>query len=207
MQPLSDPSPRAAAKAALRRTLRAGRDRRSPAVRAADDAARTEVLLGRLPDRPGCLAAYVSAGSEPGTGRLLDRLVAAGWRVLLPVLTDGERWLPDPAWAPYAGPADLRIGRAGIREPSGPAGAPRTLGDAELVVCPGLAGDLAGHRLGRGGGWYDRALAAASADALVVVLLNDAEVLPAVPYEAWDRSVHALVTPSGWRDCRAPASG
>ena len=34
----------------------------------------------------------------------------------------------------------------------------RQLPEAELVVCPGLAANRQGDRLGRGGGWYDRLL-------------------------------------------------
>ncbi len=43
--------------------------------------------------RAATVAAYVSVGSEPGTGRLLDGLVEAGKRVILPVvLPEGWTW-------------------------------------------------------------------------------------------------------------------
>lgn len=196
-----------AAKSVLRRAVRLARDLRDPAVRQADDATRTEVLIGWLAERPGVVAAYVSAGSEPSTLQLLGWLAATDRRVLLPVLTDGARFLPEPAWAAYAGPDRLRPGRAGILEPTGPARGPEALAEAALILCPGLAADRAGRRLGRGGGWYDRALASAAPGAFVAVLLNDDEVLDAIPVQGWDRSVDSLITPSGQLATAPSAAG
>ena len=56
-------------------------------------------------------------------------------------------------------------------------------------------------RLGRGGGWYDRALAAATPGTPVWVLLNTDEVLPAIPVHPWDRPVDALLTPAALLPC------
>ena len=53
-----------------------------------------------------------------------------------------------------------------------------------------------GDRLGRGGGWYDLALRYASSSAPVWVLLNDDEVMPAIPTHSWDRRVDAIFTPT-----------
>ena len=184
----------------LRRSARPGPDR------VADDEARfgvlADVLGARLPDT---VAAYLSAGEEPDTLRLVAWLSARRVRVLLPVLTDGRgARLDEPAWAPYAGPDALRAARAGLLEPTGPRLPARQLPEAELVVCPGLAANLAGDRLGRGGGWYDRALAHAGQATPVVVLLNRDEVLPAIPVQPWDRRVDRIVTPDGVLDCEPP---
>ena len=83
----------------------------------------------------------------------------------------------------------------------------RQLPEAELVVCPGLAANLAGDRLGRGGGWYDRALAHAGQATPVLVLLNRDEVLPAIPVQPWDRRVDRLVTPDAVIECDPPYAG
>ncbi|MFZ1412545.1 MAG: 5-formyltetrahydrofolate cyclo-ligase, partial [Micropruina sp.] len=62
--------------------------------------------------------------------------------------------------------------------------------------CSGLAATARGDRLGTGGGWYDRALAHASAAATCGILLRDDEVFPELPTEPWDRRVDLIVTPS-----------
>jgi 5-formyltetrahydrofolate cyclo-ligase len=194
------------AKRRLRRAVLLRRAARPEARRVADDEARftllADVLGARLPDT---VAAYLSAGDEPDTLRLVAWLAARRVRVLLPVLTDGAgRRLAGPAWAAYAGPDALRPARAGLLEPSGTRLPARQLPEAELVVCPGLAANLAGDRLGRGGGWYDRALAHAGQATPVVVLLNADEVLPAIPVQPWDRRVDRIVTPAAVLDCEPP---
>lgn len=150
------------------------------------------------PGRPGMaptVAAYVSIGGEPSTHALLDRLRAAGVRVLLPVLMPDN----DLDWALYEGAERLEAADWGLLEPTGERLGPKAVGEADVVLLPGLAVDRNGLRLGRGGGSYDRVLERlerASAPASLVVLLYDAEVLEEVPAEPHDRQVHAAVTPS-----------
>ncbi|WP_203643550.1 5-formyltetrahydrofolate cyclo-ligase [Streptomyces sp. SID14478] len=146
------------------------------------------------------VAAYVSVGSEPGTGALLEALRARGTRVLLPVLLPDN----DLDWGTYEGAASLaRVqhpGKMALLEPGGARLGRDAVLAADVVLLPGLAVDARGTRLGRGGGSYDRVLArleAAGAHPALVVLLYDTEVVAHVPGEAHDKAVHAVVTPSG----------
>ncbi len=197
-----------AAKQTLRSAVRRRREARRAEERSAADTARHAVLIAALgPRRPRCVAAYLSAGTEPDTLRLVAWLAARDVRVLLPVLSDGAgRRLPEPAWAAYGGPDSLRGGWGGIAEPAARPQPGRALADADVVVVPGLAANLRGDRLGRGGGWYDRTLGHAAAHAPVWLLLNDDEVLPEIPAQPWDRPVDALITPNGLIDCRRLSS-
>ena len=187
----------AAAKRVLRSAVRLRRDARRPDVRTRDDERRFERLVDRVTGYPACrLAAYLSAGAEPDTLRLVAWAAAHGLEVLLPVLTDGAgSWLPEPAWAPYEGPDRLRTGRSRILEPTGATLGPNALAEVDALVVPGLAADLGGNRLGRGGGWYDRARAEAP-DRPTWLLLNDDEVLEVIPTDSWDLPVHTIITPS-----------
>jgi 5-formyltetrahydrofolate cyclo-ligase len=65
-----------------------------------------------------------------------------------------------------------------------------------LMLVPGLAFDPMGHRLGRGGGHYDRALAAA-AGAVALGVGFGFQVVSEVPVEAWDRPVSGILTERG----------
>lgn len=199
----------AAAKRRLRAAVLLRRAARTPTARTTDDEARFAVLVDALDDRlPDTVAAYLSTGTEPDTLRLVAWLRTRRVRVLLPLLTDGAGGrLPEPAWAAYEGPEALRVGPLGLLEPTTTPVPARQLPEAELVVCPGLAANAQGDRLGRGGGWYDRALVHAGQSTPLVVLLNRDEVLDVIPTQPWDRRVDRLVTPDGTTDCDPPHGG
>ena len=159
-------------------------------------------MRARMPDT---VAAYLSTGSEPATLQLVAWLAANGVRVLLPVLSHpiGGR-LERPAWAPYEGPDSLWTGALSILEPTGQPLPSEQLPEAELIICPGLAANRLGDRLGRGGGWYDRALVHASQSAPIWVLLNTDEVLDIIPVQDWDRRVDVIITPEQMITCEPP---
>lgn len=179
------------AKAALRVRLLAQRKSLSPPTRDAAAAAVHATLLSLVRRiRPSTIAAYVPVGGEPG-GPDLPALLAGQARLLVPVLRPDS----DLDWAAFAGA--LVAGPRGLLQPPGPRLGVDAVRDATLVVVPALAVDRSGRRLGRGGGSYDRVLARLSAGVLTVALLNDGELLDAVPAEAHDRPVGAAITPSG----------
>ncbi len=187
-----------AAKAVLRERFLAGRRGRSPDARTAAAAAVTTALLARLA-RTRVLAAFVPEDTEPGAGRLPAAYTQLGARVLLPVVPESGTEL---RWAVDTG--RLVPGRFGILEPVGPKLGPTAIGTAEVVVVPALAVDRGGTRLGRGGGWYDRALRHARPGAVVVAVVFDGEVVDRLPALDHDRPVTAVVTPSGgWQELPA----
>ncbi|UDY24101.1 5-formyltetrahydrofolate cyclo-ligase [Nocardioides sp. Kera G14] len=141
--------------------------------------------------RAATVAAYVSIGSEPGTGHLLDALLLAGKRVILPVLLPDN----DLEWAVHTG--RLVPARRGLLEPDGPLLGPEAVVGADLVLVPGLAVSRTGERLGRGGGSYDRALARVTPGTDVWIVLYPEEVGVDVPTEVHDRPVTGALTPSG----------
>ncbi len=188
MTPCRDP---AAAKSALRERHLTLRRARTPADRAVASAALATALLDELTSAR-TVAAYVPDEAEPGHGRLPAVLGRLGARVLLPVVAPHGREL---AWAVDSG--RLAPGRFGILEPVGPRLGAAAVGTADVVVVPALAVSRDGQRLGRGGGYYDRALLHARPDAVVVALVFDEELVDELPTEAHDRRVAVVVTPSG----------
>ncbi len=184
----------AARKLALRDQLLTAR-RRHPlaATRADADAVAAHLLDSPEVRRSATVAAYISLGNEPGTGPLVEGLQALGKRVVLPVLLPDN----DLDWAVYEGPDRLTAASRGLLEPAGPALGPESVATADVVLCPALAVDRTGIRLGRGGGSYDRALGRVPVGTFVCALLYDEELLDVVPAERHDRPVTAVATPSG----------
>jgi 5-formyltetrahydrofolate cyclo-ligase len=178
-------------KATLRTSLQAGRAARPARQRVEAAVALADALAGAL-SGTAVVAGHVPTGEEPGHGRLLGALPG---RVLLPVVPARGREL---SWAQYAG--RLTPGRFGLQEPPGPRLPATALAEADVVVVPALAVAVDGTRLGRGGGYYDRALAHARPGAVLVAVVFDEELLPALPTGPHDRRVTAVVTPlAGWR--------
>ncbi|MGY1718100.1 5-formyltetrahydrofolate cyclo-ligase [Blastococcus sp. SYSU DS0552] len=179
-----------AAKAALRAELLGRRASRPARERAA--AARTvaATLAGRLAGVP-TVTAFVPDATEPGHGHLPAAL-ADGARLLLPVVPAHGRELD---WAEHSG--ELVPGRFGLLEPAGPRLGPAALAAAGAVVVPATAVARDGTRLGRGGGYYDRALRHARPEAVLVAVVFDDELVDRLPREPHDVRVTAVVTPSG----------
>jgi len=64
----------------------------------------------------------------------------------------------------------------------------------DVVLVPGLAFTAAGHRLGQGGGWYDRFLAGVRPDCLTIGVGFAEQLLDAVPTEAHDIILDRVIT-------------
>jgi 5-formyltetrahydrofolate cyclo-ligase len=180
-----------AAKSALRTRHLARRRARPQAERDAAAAAVAAALLRGLAGSR-TVAAYVPAPEEPGHGRLPAAFAELGARVLLPVVPAEGAEL---GWAVDTG--RLAPGRFGLQEPVGPRLGSTAVGTADVVVVPALAVSTAGVRLGRGGGYYDRALRHARPGAELVAVVFDDELLDDLPAEPHDQRVTAVVTPTG----------
>lgn len=86
----------------------------------------------------------------------------------------------------------LHPGAHGILEPA--AGSPEVpLHQIDVFLCPGLAFDKSGHRLGRGRGFYDRLLAQARPDALKVGVCFPFQIVPDTFPEPHDVIMDAVI--------------
>jgi 5-formyltetrahydrofolate cyclo-ligase len=179
-------------KAALRKGLLAVRAALTPEERREAGRGIRDALL-TLPEleMAGTVAAYYSVGAEPDTRGLVFALWKRGTYVLLPVLRpDG-----DLDWASYEGPDSMVAGPRGLLQPGEPTRGVDAIVRADVVLVPALAVDHAGHRLGRGGGSYDRALARVGPLIPVIALLYDGEFVARVPTEPHDVPVRATARP------------
>lgn len=140
------------------------------------------------------VALYRPRGAEIDAAPLARALEALSCDLCLPVVETLNAPLVFRAWAP--GQA-LRPDLVGSAAP---------LPDAakvhpDLIVTPLLAFDQFGHRLGQGGGYYDRTFAARP-DAARVGLAWAAQEVERLPAEGHDMPLHGVLTESGYTPAR-----
>ncbi len=141
---------------------------------------------------PGTVSGFVAIRDEINPLPLLTVLHAAAWRLALPAMVGKAQPLEMRAWAPGD---PLAATTWGIQEPLPSAG----VIDPDIVLVPLLAFDLAGHRLGYGGGFYDRTLAGlrAKKPIIAVGLAYDEQRVDALPHAEYDQPLDWVLTPSG----------
>jgi len=179
---------------ALKSAARAEARARRRAASAPDPRALADQALVALQGIPGPrrVTCYASYGTEPSTIQLREALGAAGYEVLLPrVAGDDIDWVVDDGSA--------ETSSMGIAEPTGPA---VDLLPVAAMLVPALAVTAQGDRLGKGGGYYDRVIAALGEQRPVIAaLVDDADVVATVPLEAHDGRVDLIITPTRIIDC------
>ena len=174
---------------AARRQLRGDTERKARLDQAI--VAHTVDCMRHFEATGGAIAAYSPLPSEPGTADFPAQLSAYAARVWLPISLAKGRL----AWSTYQEGASTP-GALGITEPAGERHDSAVLRECALVVVPALAVDRSGMRLGKGAGYYDRALAGLHVPVAAVVF--DHEVAEKVPHGQLDAPVDAVITPSGF---------
>ncbi len=92
---------------------------------------------------------------------------------------------------------ELSPGAYGILEP--PADNPQIKPEElDLIICPGVAFDLKGGRIGYGGGYYDRLLQKAI-NVTRIALAFECQLFDSLPLDKHDIRVHAIITENGLR--------
>lgn len=192
--PYLDVSPSAIERTALRARLRAARR----ALPAAERIAGAQDLAQRLLQLPCLPASGFVAGYWANDGEIALHAwqlgLAADLQYCLPVLVDDRL-----RFAPWRPGEPLKSNRYGIPEPD--VTPERTLAPEQmaLIVLPLVGFDARGHRLGMGGGWYDRTLAFRNQRAAPPWLVGaafDQQQIDTLPAESWDVPLDAICTPT-----------
>ena len=159
-----------------------------------DDAltAHTAAFLRTVDAAHTNIAAYNPLPSEPGPADFADQLREHSRLVFVPISLPGGVL----AWAVHGRASESATGVLGITEPAGARFTSNVLSSCGALVVPALGVDRRGMRLGKGAGYYDRALATTQVPTAAVVY--DDNVVDAVPHDAHDVPVDAVITPSGW---------
>jgi 5,10-methenyltetrahydrofolate synthetase len=179
-----------AVRAALRREKLAAR----LALTAADNAAlstRVAVHLATLLDTlpPQTLAFCAPVRGEFDAGPLVGGLLAKGWKAAMPVVVTPGAPMIFRAWTPAC---PMSADRHGIPIPrDGPEV------DPDIVLLPLVAFDVAGYRLGYGGGYFDRTLATRVPRAVAIGVGFELGRVADIRPQAHDVRLNAVVTEAG----------
>ena len=183
-------SPTPNAKTVLRQEIRAGLAKISLAVRLAESLELCARLEPQLRSAHTILF-FAPLPDELDVWPLLEKLLPAKKICALPAF--------DPAAQRYSArrvqnlETDIFTGKFGVSEPH-PECEEIPLNRFDRVLAPGLAFDLSGNRMGRGRGFYDRILSAASGVKCGVAY--DFQVRDQIPVEPHDVRVNFIFTPN-----------
>jgi 5-formyltetrahydrofolate cyclo-ligase len=186
------------AKIALRREMRARLRAMSPDARAAAslDICRQAASHCAFADAR-CVAFFAPLPSEPDIHPLIEQAWAEKKRVVLPFMLE-NRTKPTLDWHEVTSWDDVATrGPMNLREPD-PLRCPRVQpSELDCVFLPGVAFDAEGHRLGRGGGYYDAFLAHAPRQTISIGLMFAAQKVDRVPREPHDHPLKLIITEDG----------
>lgn len=141
----------------------------------------------------GSLTCYVAMTGEPPTQPLIDALASRGIAVALPIMRKGRAL----AWGWWGG--ELERNSYGVLEPV--EDSTFRLGNVGAMVLPALRVGRDGTRLGRGAGYYDRALAqvprTVDGGPTRIAIVFDDEIDDTVPHDELDAPVDFIASPGG----------
>lgn len=164
-----------------------------PEQRRRKDAAierRLEALLRALPGRS--IGLYWPVRGEFDPRRLAERLIAQNHTLALPAVVDRQ------------GPLEYRLWREEMEMEPGlhdiPAPKRREIVRPEILVVPCVGFDAANYRLGYGGGYFDRTLAAAAPRPTTIGVGLEAALLATIFPRAHDVALDFIVTEARLRE-------
>jgi 5-formyltetrahydrofolate cyclo-ligase len=158
--------------------------------------ARIETALrDLLATRPGILGVYWPFRAEFDPRPLVDWAVAAGRTAALPVVVDKK------------GPLEYRAWRPGDKLVDGvwniPVPEKRDVVVPQLVLAPLVGFDEECYRLGYGGGYFDRTLAALTPRPFAIGVGFELQRLATIYPQSFDMPMNVIVTESGIRERHA----
>jgi 5-formyltetrahydrofolate cyclo-ligase len=182
-----------AAKRILRASARATRTSASVAQPDAPASVAGHVrILAKSMRTTGIASGYIPVRCEIDPLPAMCALAALGWTLSLPVVAGVDQPLIFRAWTVGAPTVSAAFG---LETP-----ADETEVVPALLLVPMLAFDQRGHRLGYGGGYYDRTIAALRArgrDVLAVGVAFSAQEVAMLPVGETDMRLDAIATEAG----------
>ena len=188
-------------KRSLRDAILEARDALDPAWREEASAAiAARIGEDAIFDRARTVLLTLPFRSEWNAMRVVERALATGKTVAAPRVDASTRMLR--AYRIEDPERDIETGYRGIPEPRATC-AEIALANVDWILVPGVAFDARGHRLGYGGGFYDRLLPIVPRTAARVAGAFEMQVVERVPTAPHDVAVDTIVTERRTLSCNA----
>lgn len=182
-----------AKKASLREELTAKRKAMAPdLIDARGIKIQARFLATPYYEKARTVALYAPIRGEVPTRDILTAALLDGKVVCYPLSHVHGRIL---SFRAITSESELEPGRLGVREPTSSSEL-ISVDQIDLFVVPGLGFTRSGKRLGRGGGYYDATLRAASQRARRVGLSFSEQIVPELPTNSDDVDMDLVVTES-----------
>ena len=187
-----------------RKMIRDSIARMSPRQRREASEAAARILMDtRIWKEAGCVLAYLAFGTEMNADRLVGAALREGKALFVPRVDGKEMSFHRILSAD--GPFERGV--FGIRQPAAE-DEPWELGASgglTLVVVPGMAFDVSGGRLGRGGAYYDRFISECRASLVTdeeprmrfIAYGYSSQIIDRVPRNESDQRVDGIVSQDG----------
>jgi 5-formyltetrahydrofolate cyclo-ligase len=152
------------------------------------------------------VAGYWASHGELPLNLVIPPLAARGQQFLLPVIGSDRRL----RFAPWQAGEAVQPNRYGIPEPAAPGELLEPF-QLDMVLVPLLGFDRRGHRLGHGGGYYDRSFAFLNeqlrpTEPLLVGVAYAFQELPELDDQHWDVPLDFIATERELIDCNPQAA-
>ena len=121
---------------------------------------------------------YASFDGEVDTFEMIKQAIQSGKSVALPRIESAQKRMVPTLWEQND---PLEDGPYGIKQPKEKGSSRLTQDALDAIIVPGVAFDRNRHRLGRGGGYYDRFLAAAPKEVPTFGLAFDFQCVDVIP--------------------------
>lgn len=138
-----------------------------------------------------CVALYESINSEVDLSELAKTLGESGVKVLKPIMSQNDYVMEFTDWNNNYKPLqkfDLQSSQSpfDMVKPE----------DIDVIVCPVVAFDKKGNRLGYGGGYYDRYLPRLKPSTFKIGVAFSCQEVEQIPTDAFDVPLDAIITES-----------
>ncbi|QPG06321.1 5-formyltetrahydrofolate cyclo-ligase [Salinimonas marina] len=183
----------------LRQTLRAARNALTSAAQ--HDAAQAiayHLTCLEAYTRAHTIAGYLANDGEPDLTPMLSQCWRDNKHTTLPVLHPFSK--QHLLFLRYCSATAMTTNRFNIAEPILSCADIQLLNQHDMILMPLVGFDKKGNRLGMGGGFYDRSLAALPAGdkrPVLVGIAHDCQQVDALPVASWDIPCDVIVTPAG----------